>query len=276
MNKIIVVFCEGQHDIAFLSRILFVDGFTPYNKKINKFIKPLNEQYIKNLENNNIADRKLGFQSEHMIPSVALHKNENILVLFHNLSGEERSGERKSILDMYKGMQSEDDGFSNFNLNFRFLYFFDADDKGITTKISNINEELELSDDIEYNELVTIDSYEWACYIFHKSDEEKGDLEDVLLELMKPNNKEIFDNSEVFLKSNELDEDRQKEFVCNSSEEKYKTRNKYKEKKSIISIAGQLQFSGMANATIIANSDYIKKSDIENNKHCKHIVELFQ
>jgi hypothetical protein len=27
MNKIIIAFCEGQHDISFLSRILFVDGF---------------------------------------------------------------------------------------------------------------------------------------------------------------------------------------------------------------------------------------------------------
>ncbi|WP_171899529.1 hypothetical protein [Candidatus Marithrix sp. Canyon 246] len=33
----------------------------------------------------------------------------------------------------------------------------------------------------------------------------------------------------------------------------------FKKQKSVISIAGQLQFSGSSNAVIIANSDYIKK-----------------
>jgi hypothetical protein len=36
-NKYIIVFCEGEHDIAFLSRILFVDGFMNYDKKIKDF-----------------------------------------------------------------------------------------------------------------------------------------------------------------------------------------------------------------------------------------------
>ena len=43
MTKIIIAFCEGQHDIAFLSRILFVDGFIPYKKRIKDFIEQLNK-----------------------------------------------------------------------------------------------------------------------------------------------------------------------------------------------------------------------------------------
>jgi len=39
--------------------------------------------------------------------------------------------------------------------------------------------------------------------------------------------------------------------------------------KSIISITGQLQFSG-------ANTNYIKKSDILNNLVCKNIITMFQ
>jgi hypothetical protein len=271
MNKIIIAFCEGPHDIAFLSKILFVDGFKPYKKKIKDFIKPLNKQYEMELSKKEIADKKLGFQSEYMVPSVALHKDENVLVLLHNLNGDGKATERNKILSMYQNIQSDDDDFTNFNLNFRFLYFFDADEKGISTRVDEINSELNLSDKLEHNKINTIGADEWGCYIFHK-DENSGDLEDILLDLMRTNNENIFTNSVSFLEDNKLDEDRQKEFICNDIEEKYKDRVKFKEKKSIISIAGQLQFSSMNNSVIIANSDYIKKSDIFSNSHCVDII----
>jgi hypothetical protein len=275
MNKIIIAFCEGQHDIAFLSRILFVDGFTAYNKKIKNFIKPLNEQYKAELSKKEIADKKLGFQSEYIIPSIALHKDENILVLLHNLNGDSRTNERKEILAMYKNIQSKDDDFTNFNLDFRFLYFFDADDKGITTRVNEINNELDLSAKLEHNKINTIDLYEWGCYIFHK-DENSGDLEDILLDLMKPNNENIFINSERFIEQNTLESTRQKRYICNNNEEKFSSAIQFKKEKSIISIAGQLQFSGSSNAVIIANSDYIKKSDMSANSHCINISKLFK
>ena len=276
MNKIIIAFCEGQHDIAFLSKILFVDGFVPYKKKIKDFIKPLNKQYETELSKKEIADKKLGFQSEHMVPSVALYKDENVLVLLHNLNGDGKVRERKQILDMYQNIQSEDDDFTKeLNLNFRYLYFFDADDKGIITRVDEINSELDLSDKLEHNKVNTIEAKEWGCYVFHK-DENSGDLEDILLDLMTPDNESIFTNSISFLESNKLNEDRQKEFICNATDEKYKEGIKFKEKKSIISVAGQLQFSSMNNSVIIANSDYIKKSDISSNSHCVDISKLFE
>jgi hypothetical protein len=275
MNKIIIAFCEGQHDIAFLSKILFVDGFMPYNEKIKDFIEPLNKQFIKKLPNKEIGDKKLGFQSEYMVPSVALYKDENILVLLHNLNGDGKATERNKILSMYQNIQSEDDDFTNFNLDFRFLYFFDADDKGIETRVNEINSELDLIDKLEHNKVNTIGTDEWGCYVFHK-DENSGDLEDILLDLMKPSNESIFTNSLSFLTTNALTEDRQKEFICNDTEEEYKDRVKFKEKKSIISIAGQLQFSSMNNSVIIAKSDYIKKSDISSNSHCIDISKLFK
>ncbi len=274
MNKIIIAFCEGQHDIAFLSKVLFVDGFTAYDKKIKNFIKPLNKQYETELSEKKIADKRLGFQSEHMVPSVALQKDENILVLLHNLSGDGGASKRKQILEMYINLQDDDDFSKEYNLNFRFMYFFDADDKGITTRVDELNNELGLSDKLEHNKINIIDLYEWGCYVFHK-DVDGGDLEDILLDLMRPNNESIFANSVSFLTTNNLDENRQKEFICNDTEEKYKDRVKFKEKKSIISIAGQLQFSSMNNSVIIAKSDYIKKSDISSNSHCIDISKLF-
>lgn len=274
MNKVIIAFCEGMHDIAFLSKILFIDGFIPYDRTIKDFIKPLDKLYEMKLSDKKISDKKLGFQSEYMVPSVALYKDEKILVLLHNLNGDERKTEREKILSMYQNMQSDEDDFTGFDLNFRFLYFFDADDKGISVRVQDINDELRLSNKLEHKSIKNIDGYEWGCYVFHK-DKNSGDLEDILLDLMKPDNESVFDNSEIFLNENTLLIDRQKEFICNNVEEKYKSKIEFKEKKSIISIAGQLQFSGMNNSVIIAKSDYIKKSDISSNSHCVDISALF-
>ncbi|MBL0687051.1 MAG: hypothetical protein JJV94_04405 [Sulfurospirillum sp.] len=161
---------------------------------------------------------------------------------------------------MYQKMQDGEDDFTNYNLNFRFLYFFDADDKGISTRVKEINEELKLNDKLSHSEIKEIDSCEWGCYIFHK-DKDSGDLEDIILDLMKPNNETIFNNSSSFLTNNPLDEKR-----C----------RRFKEKKSIISIAGQLQFSGVNNSVIISKSDYITCTDISDNEQCQEIIKLFQ
>jgi hypothetical protein len=62
INKYIIIFCEGEHDIAFLSRILFVDGFTDYDKKIKDFNEPLNGLYMESLSDKKIEDMKFKFQ----------------------------------------------------------------------------------------------------------------------------------------------------------------------------------------------------------------------
>jgi len=273
MNNITIVFCEGQHDIAFLSKILYVHGYKEYKKKLKVFKEPLGEQYLSILrEEKNISEKKLGFNPIYKIPSVALFK-DNELVLFHNMGGDGRDTERAELLSMYKNLQAEEDDFSSFDLNFKFLYFFDADTSTVQDRLDELNKELTLTQDIEHNIILNVDSYHWGCYIFHKGTV-GGYLEDILLDLMKSNNEDIFENTEAFISSNILTPiERQSEYKPFS--DTYNNRCKFYDKKSIISIAGQLQFSGMANAVIISKSDFIKKDDILNSQVCNDIVKLF-
>ena len=37
MDNITIVFCEGQHDIAFISKILYINGYKEYKKKLKDF-----------------------------------------------------------------------------------------------------------------------------------------------------------------------------------------------------------------------------------------------
>ena len=276
MTKFIISFCEGQHDIAFLSRILFANGFSKYNKKLKDFPYPLNNQYISRLELKKISDSTLGFKSNYIIPSVALSK-DNTIALFHDLGGDGKHKERNEILNMYLnlvGNEEEDQFTSRLNMDFKFIYFFDADDKGIDARLEELNNELELSSPVQHNKILEIDGYKWGCYVFHK-DPTSGELEDILIDLMIKDNESIFENCIDCLDNTSICQTRQKEFICTAESEDYKGSIKFKKKKSLISMAGQLQFSGMNNSVIISKSDYIRKSDLESNKHCLNIKELF-
>jgi len=274
MDNITIVFCEGQHDIAFISKILYVNGYKKYKKKLKVFKEPLGEQYLSILrEEKNISDKSLEFNPIYKIPSIALYKEDDELVLFHNMGGDSAVVQREEVLSMYQNLQTEEDDFSSFNLKFKFLYIFDADEAYVQDRINTLNEELNLSETIEHNIILAINPYSWGCYVFHKGNR-GGYLEDILLDLMKPNNEEVFENAKDFISSNILTPiERQCEYK--PFEDTYKTRSKFKEKKSIISVAGQLQFSSIGNAVVIGKSDYIKKDDILNSQVCNDIMKLF-
>ncbi len=110
MAKIFVALCEGQHDIAFLSRILFIEGFTEYKNKLKNFIFPFNKQFISELSKKPIESRTIGYQSQHMVPAVVLVK-DNDYIFFHNLGGDGRVAERNNIIKMYNNLigSGEDD-----------------------------------------------------------------------------------------------------------------------------------------------------------------------
>lgn len=282
MNELTIVFCEGDHDIAFLSRILYVHGFEPYKKKIKEFLVPLNQLYKMILENKKIEDIEFKFQKPNQkIPYTVLIKDENHLVIFHNLSGDGNILNKKAeeITQEYISLNNENRRkIGKYEkLNYRFLYFLDADEKGVNERLKQMKILLDYSD-LEHCTLAKKDDYEVGCYIFHDASHRnlEGKLEDILLELMKPNNWKIFKNSGEFIKTTQLSNTRRTKFICTDKEEKTSGSTQFKKEKSLISVAGQLQFSGSSNSVIIANSDYIKKADILKNTHCKNIMELFR
>lgn len=273
MDKICVVLCEGQHDIAFISRVLKAHGFNGYDNKIKDFVAPFNNLFAALLKDKEVSDRRLGFSPEHRVPSVSLCKNNETLVFFHNMGGDDKQPQREEVLKMYQELKGEDD-FSQFDFDFRFLFFFDADEIGVEKRIANINQELGFEDVIKFGQVESHANHEWGGFIFHGS-ELKGDLEDVLLELISENESTLLTNSGAFIDTNKLPNERQKEYICTPDRQAYKTKCKFKQKKSLLSIAGQLQFSGMSNAVFIANTDYLSYDILISNEHCTLLNNLF-
>lgn len=281
MDKFIIVLCEGDHDIAFLSRLLLTKGFYPYDKKVDQFFRPLKKMYIAALEKKEIKDIKFKFQRHDMRVPYAVFTKEDTLVIFHNLSGDGNilNGKAKNLVDSYLKLNDEilREADEYERLNYRFLYFLDADDQGVSTRLSEVGKILNMESNLDHYTLMNKDDYEVGCCIFHDSSciNENGKLENILLDLMKNGNDNIFEESQSFLEGNLLDELRQRKFVCNITEEKPDGSIQFKKEKSIISVAGQLQFSGSSNSVIIANSDYIRRNDIEENSTCQSIIKMF-
>lgn len=277
MEKICIVFCEGQHDIAFVSRVLKVNGYNGYDKKIKQFIKPFDTLFKRQLEEKKVSDRKLGYNPDYRLPSVSLCRNEERLVFFHNMGGDGKATERSQLISMYKSIKGDDDFTSEFPFDFRFLFLFDSDEHGIDTRIQELNTEFQLDNIIKNGKLVEYDGYEWGAYIFHNHNtgSDTGDLEDIIIDIVSTTEPTILKQSKTFLDSNILPADRTKEFVCTNTDTSYKSSSKYKHKKSLLSVAGQLQFSGMSNAVFIANSDFLTLEQLTHNVHCSQIAKLF-
>lgn len=280
MDKHIIVFCEGEHDIAFLTRILLVQGFQPYKEKIKNFSPPFNDLYKKNLADKKIENYEFKFQRPKKTVPYSVLTNEDALVIFHNLDGDGAffNGGADKVQKMYLELNKENirkiKGYEK--LNYRFLYFLDSDEQGINARLRELETVLNI-DILNNHKLVAKDDYEIGCYVFHDPEhpEQHGKLEDIIVKLMEVDNNQILTSGTKFIDENFLAEDRCKRIICEGGIESYSGNPQFKKMKSMISVAGQLQFSGSSNAVIIANSDYLKKEHLIDNFHCKNIFTLF-
>lgn len=274
-KRITIVACEGQHDVAFITRILHVAGYITSKKKISTFPSPFDSLFKNIATSMVIADRKLGYQSpNYLLPSSALEKEDEVIFI-HSLNGDGRGEERCILINQYSDLIGEDDFTKDLEYYFRFLFFFDADSDGVDERLKCIVKEFNLSSPLSNGIISTYSNNEIGCYVYHENGKHTGVLEDILLEHFSKKNTDLFDNISGFLSSNALETDRTKELHLNGDNEIRKGPSKYYLKKSQVSLFGQLQFSGMNNSVIISRSDFLRKADIDNCAQCILIKNMF-
>lgn len=272
MNKIIVAFCEGMHDISFLKRILLCYGFEEGPIEVDKIIEPFDKRFETEIKKTKI---RIGFQNYYKVPNLIM-KKENTWIFFHNMEGDSKKDGRREVKDMYlelTGFYNEEEDDFSFNFSCRFLYFFDADDEEYKVREKKLKEELK-EEKIEHSKVITTEEgIDYGCYIFHDKSTKKGRLESILIKILKESEKNLFSKAEKFIAENKFDSERTKEY-CNKKN-KYKGHCKFNEEKSKISILGQLQFSGMSNAVIISKSDFLKNDILFSFIETEEIKKLF-
>ncbi|WP_026395142.1 DUF3226 domain-containing protein [Acetobacterium malicum] len=283
--KISIALCEGTHDIAFISKILYSFGFESYENSISGFPKPLNQLFLTIFNNEKISDRKLGFHEDsYLIPRASLIK-DNHLILFHNMNSDTTTKPRYDVIDQYnKLFGSKANLFIQgaVEIETEYILFYDADELGIEGRVDFIKDNFcsKYSIDekkVEHGVKMDCSGFKFGCYVFHDEVSKKGTLERQLNNMFKCGcieNTNLINNAEEFVDNNILNKERCRKYSPGT--DSYVKSSRFSREKAIISVVGQTQFSGASNSVIIANSDFIKKNDIINDQKCKEIFSLFQ
>ena len=292
INKVLFILAEGDHDIAFIYRILKVNGFKTHNKKIKEYDEPLRQLFQLDILNISIREINIMAAKSKFLPYRIMVSDDNKTntIVLYSIGGESKDESRIALLKALNSFNQEDDDDLSIqaypNTEMSVLYFFDADDLGTDFRMNQIKEELvrafpHFAFEATYDASAfhNIEDMKIGAYIFRELDNDKGMLEDVLLPLMQEGNDEIFKAAEVFLATNEtcvLYKDKLEYDKNDASVLKKVSSDKYSHRKSLIGTVGQLQKSGKSNTVCISDADYITKDKINSNTTCIEIINLIK
>jgi hypothetical protein len=289
-NNTIFILTEGDHDSAFLYRILKANGFTSYKKKIKDYPAPLNSFLEKDIINVSIPEVKIQHARTRFLPYYVMQSGDN-LIFIYSIGGDTKNEIRTALVSSLNAFNVDDEDDLAIqalpNTTMSVLYFFDADDKGTDSRIAQVIDEIKpafskftFRENSHYkaSAFYQIEDLKVGTYIFREVAEDKGMLEDILLPLMQQDNVDIFEAAETFLSTNTtctLFKDKLQYDETGTILKKVNT-VRYNHRKSLIGTVGQLQKSGMSNAVCISQTDYLSNPKILDNDTCKEIIELLK
>jgi hypothetical protein len=272
--KIVVVLCEGGHDVAFLYRILKSGGFKEYSKEIGKMHPPLDKYIATKLEEYNYNDWKLK-KIRPPVPS-AIMKSSQTLFLLYGIGGIKNHDVAEEIIDDFSTFIPEDDSEDRAKPEgsnvYSFAIIFDADEKNINDRVKTVCKIFSVlpwnfdKTQLGHGKVVECGNTLIGCFIFTGDDNKHGKLEDIILPMMRQGNEDIFDDAQKYYRK----------YRRKNQNENLEENNTTREKKSTIGITGQLQKPGCSNSVIIQASKYVTKDKIAGDKKCREIIEFFK
>lgn len=276
ITKLLFVFCEGPHDAEFISKILkIMNGYKDYSgKKLREYPSSLGTYYDKTIKSLDIIDRNKQSIFANISLPIILKATEECFILIHSMGGDKNWASAKATIENFLDLQRSQT-LGQFSVN--FALFYDSDSHGVLDRekrtrkqlveIFAEEEEINAINCLKHNQSIKISSgTTLSMFVFTNENEDVGDLEGILLPLMsknedtKPNNDLIFQAAGDFI---------------NKFQDDNRVVGKFNKRKSIISIAGQLQLSGVNNTVIIRDSDYLSESKLKDNAHVKEISIFF-
>lgn len=262
-TEIIIILCEGPHDVAFLYRILSANGIKSNGKlMIKEFPKPINDLLKTEVTKTNVDDINIHEVRDVLLPYKTMNRDNNFFLLY-SMGGDSQIISRQKLLAEISSFIPKENEISSLpeNTNLSIIYFLDSDKNGISNRIEKLNDEiyevLSIKPFVNHKEIFKFNRLKLGAFIITGADNENGKLEDILLPIMTLENEVIFDNAKSFIDIN-FDIDR--------------LVKKFDNAKSLIGIVGQLQISGASNSVCIDKSDYISEDKIKVNTKC---IEIF-
>ncbi len=287
-KNIVFILTEGDHDSAFIYRILKANGLTTNHKiAIKDYPFPLDKLIKSGASSIPIEELNMETARSKFIPSYIMRKNEDNIVCIYRVGGDSKEKIRSDFIKSINELNIPDiEAIQTLiDTQISILFFFDADEKGVYKRIEQIKNELKSSfpeSEIEKinhlvnKEIVLIEDINVGGFVFTETDQDKGLLEDVLIPLMKQENDDIFEAAEYFLAIHEdtgLFRSKVKYDETNTTKQKINGK-KYVHKKSLIGTVGQLQMSGKSNTVCISDADYLNDEKIKADTTCIEIYNF--
>lgn len=281
-KNLLYILTEGSHDAAFLYRILKANGLKREEKKINEYPRYLTDFFLKDLGLSDVDSINIQEARSRFMPQYVMVKETNYVIIY--TTGGDLSSKRKELLQRLNDLNVPDQDKIQAlpNTTISVLYCLDADDKGYEQRAKEVLEECQdvfkkatFDPEPDFRQFPELEDIKIGLYVFKEGETDRGNLEDVIIPLMREDNDDIFDAAEHFLKIHKsCNLFKEKLTYDESSKILLKVNNvRYSHKKSLVGTVGQLQKSGMTNTVCIAQTDYLNEAKILNNKVCKEIMD---
>ena len=280
-KNIIFILTEGEHDTAFIYRILKAHGVSTNHTILKDYPFPLNELFKNDLSSIPLEDLNIEVARSRFLPSRVMQKDENILSIYQ-MGGDAQRQKRIDFIKLINTFNTSDpDEIQAIkDVDISLLFFLDADNRGVDRRIEEIKDELKESfpeseieniEKLTNKDIILVEDINIGGFIFTEAEEDEGLLEDILIPLMKLGNEDIFEKAEEFLGIHKNTNLFKNGITNEVGKDKRVNKKKYSHKKSLVGTVGQLQMSGKSNTVCISDADYLNNDKIKSNAICSDI-----
>jgi hypothetical protein len=283
MSNFIFILTEGDHDAAFLYRILKTNGIKTHHLAIKDYPNPINNLFINELYSSKSEELNIEAVNSGFLPYRVMQEDDNFLCIYKTIGDKQEEKRVKFVKTINDFIATDTDEINvSDNSTFSILFFFDADKKGVNNRITQVKNELKeffINGEIENisnKEVIIINNIKIGLYVFTETNINTGSLEDILITLMRKNNDDIFYEAERYLNIHERTTLFKGKLEYDGNTKKKVNGKKYNHKKSLIGTVGQLQMSGKSNTVCISDADYLTEEKIKTDDNCNEIFSFIR
>lgn len=285
--RVLAVFCEGAHDIAFISRVLkYCMGFKrDQTLRINEFPAPFDSLFDESVKSHAVDDLKLDMARKFFLPDQVMRKGTDWILLF-NSGGDTQQAKIQSfladLLPLAESAQAFAKPGSTVAQSIDYLFIFDVDTKGVLHRVNKMHNDFAQIELKQFEEdeptppefmpfisgdfVASQSPYGYtfenkALYVWGETTE-KGTLEDWLIPMFK--SKQPANLSTAYAALDEMFEWGDKNSVAKQS----------KRHKTAITLLGQGKKPGSSMAVIVEQAELLTKADYKQSPHVQDLVQF--
>lgn len=275
-TKALIIFCEGAHDVAFLSRIFRTcENTTEVSEKFSVYPAPFNQFFKTNVERHAAQDLSLDMAKKFFLPDKVFRNTEWLFLLFNSGGASQYKKVKDFLKDfilLFDYAQNFPEGAKSVIQEVKYLFFYDADHRTPNDVAVQMQKEFNSIENTSWTlnnwEIITdakgTTQEDKALYVW-ANEKGGGTLEDIILPIYKFTNADLLTKSTAFVSATfDWSE------VGKSNEQISKIRSS--KSKAIICVAGQGKKPGAPLSAIIHDNVLASSEDIKSDENVKSLI----